>query len=434
MSDYMENKVDDISLEELREILASKGLDIKEPAREAKELKAEKDIETKIVKKSTSKTTEPVFELALVNYPDFVIRRSTAKTEKFAVIMVSQNAYYIKTVKNGKEERETLDRSKYAAFTSGMKEMEMPEDFWFDTLCAGVGFYDAIMGILAQEVARKAITGGYFIKRRSNRYDGYPHIDEYDVQMYRDIPNLLKAFPGKDFGIECNFYKTMCDKFGLENVKDFIKERERSLVACNMSARHFVELLTDYDFKYESFKQYMLYDSVRLGYADDMWEFSTDWKDTLSMQRDLYGKIKNKYPKHLQEFHQQLAYKCRLHRQEIDKVKFKKRSEDTGRFEATIGEYIFIAPKDPQDFYDEATEMNNCLASYVNRYANGEDYIIFMRKKDTPDESLVTIELDLDGRLSQAYQSCNRRVTGEQKEAIDKWLAQVVAPTITKAA
>lgn len=53
-----------------------------------------------------------------------------------------------------------------------------------------------------------------------------------------------------------------------------------------------------------------------------------------------------------------------------------------------------------------------------------------MRKEETPDESLVTIELGLDGSLYQAYQACNRKVTADQKDAIDKWLEKVVMPAI----
>ena len=78
----------EISLDDLRAVLESKGLDIKELAQEAKELKAETDLEEKIVKTATRpQTSKPVFELALVNYPDFVIRRSTAKTEKFLTLL-----------------------------------------------------------------------------------------------------------------------------------------------------------------------------------------------------------------------------------------------------------------------------------------------------------------------------------------------------------
>ena len=129
-----------------------------------------------------------------------------------------------------------------------------------------------------------------------------------------------------------------------------------------------------------------------------------------------------------------MTYKQELYEAEINEKKFAQQSEKTSKFEAKIDDFIFVAPKIPQDFYDEATEMHNCLAGYVERYANGEDHIIFMRHKKDPEKSLVTIELSLDGQLLQAYQASNRKVTAEQKSIIDRWLDKTVAPAMTKIA
>ena len=248
--------------------------------------------------------------------------------------------------------------------------------------------------------------------------------------MYASIPNVLKAFPGRDFAVEWENIKALVDKFGLENTRDLIRERDISLVTDCLCG---IRTILEYDFKYESFKQYVLYDSVRMGFADNTWNFIRHWKDTLDMQKDLYGKVKEKYPKHLLEFHEQLAYKMRLHEAEINAKKFEAHAKETVRFEAEHGGYVFIAPKTPQDFYDEATAMNNCLAGYVRRYADGEDHIMFMRDKRDPEKSLVTIELDLNGNLTQAYQACNQRVTDTQRRAIEIWLEKSVRPMVVPA-
>ncbi len=421
-----------ISIEDLRALLAAKGLDIKALAKEAQELKMEKKVEEVApVKKAT--TADPVFELALANYPDFVIRRSTAKTERLLVIMPSQDSYYIKTVKDGKEEKKALDRKSYSAFTSGMPDIALPEDFWMDEVVAGVDHYDWMTRLLRDEPFRKAIVGRYFIKRNAS---AYAWNDERD--MYEQIPNVLKAFPGKDLRPDWRGIKHILDKFGLENARDFVKEREVSLLSggLRIPTGYLREngMLEKYDFKYSSFKEYVLYDSVRMGYGDDSYHFFSTWEDTLGMQIRVYGKIKEKYPEHLAELHNQLAYKCRIMKQEIDERLFAERAEKASRLEARIGDYVFIAPKKPQDFYDEATAQANCLASYVGRYADGEDYIIFMRKADAPEASLVTIELDLDGGLRQAYQERNRRVTASQQEVIDRWLETTVRKELEAAA
>jgi hypothetical protein len=420
-----------ISLDELRAVLESKGLDIKELAKEAKGLKSapQSVVESKQVNRPKR---APVFELALVNYPDFVIRKSTSKTEKMLVFMVSQDSYYIKTIKNGFEEIEPLDEDNYSKFTSGMTDMYLPEDFWLKRIMSGKVFFNAIMRELSLSGTKKAILGKYYFQNNINKDGDFAYSIEMREKMYSKIPYLLKC---KDFKQEYiwdweAFYDIM-EKFGLDNARVFIKELGNSLVHVD-SCYTLKYLLDEYEFDFTSFKDYVLYDSVRLGYAMSFSQFIYTWKDTLSMQEQLWGKVKDKYPEHLSDFHNQLSYKCLLMKREGYKTQIVNRAKKASVLEATIGDYTFIIPKQPQDFYDEATAMSNCLASYVDKYATGKDYIVFMRHKDTPEKSLVTIEISLNGNLIQAYQERNTNVTERQLNAINAWLTKVVKPNIRK--
>ena len=418
-----------ISLDELRAVLESKGLDIKELAREAKELKTTPQIVSE--SKPVNKTKQvPVFELALVNYPDFVIRRSTAKTEKMMVFMVSQDSYYIKSVKNGFEEVEPLDEEIYSRFTAGMEDIKLPDNFWIEKIISGKSFFNSLMRMLDLNNTRKAIVGGYYIHNTIyNSGDFNYQIDDLEM-MYSKIPYLVKSeYFKKEYIWSWRSLYNIQEKFGLDNARIFMKELSNSLV--NFENVYTTEyLLSSYEFNFTAFKDYVLYDSVRLGFAMSFAQFIRTWKDTLDMQEKLWGKIKNKYPEHLLELHNQLSYKCLLMQREGYKTQVVNRVKKASKLEATIGDYVFLIPKEPQDFYDEATSMSNCLASYVDRYASGNDYIVFMRNKDTPDKSLVTIELSLYGDLLQAYQERNTRITETQKNAINTWLAKVVKPVI----
>ncbi len=426
------DELEGVSLEEIRELLKTKGLDIRELAAEAKALKAEGDLE-KTVKKSTkvATTNDPVFELALANYPDFVVRRSTARTEKLLVIMPSQNVYYIKTIKNGVENKEQLTKKLFTQFTQGMKEIDLPDDFWIHNIEGSAWWYDHVMDILNYPSIRKAISGRYY-------YPGIDAIYQYNAAL-TEIESLFRAFPEKSEVLTRNYQvvKMFIDEFGYENTKDYMRESEISLVNEEDIFTYNLQYLfrVGCSFKYNSFKEYMLYMSVRFGYGDRLNSFCSEWRDILDMQQQLYrGKIKEKYPDNFSDYHNQLAYKCRLHRQEIDKEAFERRYPEASRFEAKIKEYAFIAPKEPQDFYDEATAQSNCLASYVTTYAKGTDYIFFMRLAKEPEKSLVTIELDLDGTLKQAYRAYNKPVSVEEREVINKWLETVVKPALSNAA
>ena len=62
--------------------------------------------------------------------------------------------------------------------------------------------------------------------------------------------------------------------------------------------------------------------------------------------------------------------------------------------------------------------QNNCVASYIDRVINGECHILFLRKKDRPSDSLVTIEVR-DNHIVQARRRFNDPVTPEDQVAID---------------
>ena len=88
-------------------IMEEYGLDIKDLAKIAKALQGiSADKPEKVTKSVTTSIAK--WELALCNYPDFAIKRTTAKTEQLLVIMPSCGGYYIKYNKNGQEISEPL--------------------------------------------------------------------------------------------------------------------------------------------------------------------------------------------------------------------------------------------------------------------------------------------------------------------------------------
>lgn len=88
--------------------------------------------------------------------------------------------------------------------------------------------------------------------------------------------------------------------------------------------------------------------------------------------------------------------------------------------EKSFDKYVFIYPDCVQDVKDEAVSMNNCVASYIDSIIRGECHIMFLRLKDSPKESLVTIEVR-NNKIVQALQKYNAPLTDEQQEAVNKW-------------
>jgi hypothetical protein len=118
-------------------------------------------------------------------------------------------------------------------------------------------------------------------------------------------------------------------------------------------------------------------------------------------------------------------------KEQIDTIKMAEMVKIAQLYQGTSGKYVFIAPTCKQDFLDEAQMQQNCLASYVNKFVDGDCIIMFMRNKKEPTQSLVTIEIRKDDegnytKINQRYQARNRVCTSEQNEAIDKWLKRAI--------
>ena len=86
-------------------------------------------------------------------------------------------------------------------------------------------------------------------------------------------------------------------------------------------------------------------------------------------------------------------------------------------YEIEYKDYIFIYPKSAEEIRAEGKNNHNCVATYINKVIKGQCDILFLRKKNEPNKSLVTIEVR-NGQIVQARRVCNSNVTEEDKEAI----------------
>lgn len=100
--------------------------------------------------------------------------------------------------------------------------------------------------------------------------------------------------------------------------------------------------------------------------------------------------------------------------------------EDTKGLSST---FTIVAPKTANDIVDEANQQHNCVASYIDRVANGNTHILFLRERTNPEKSLVTVQVTKEswGELviKQAYQAFNMPITEDQKEFLDKWVKRI---------
>ena len=263
-----------------------------------------------------------------------------------------------------------------------------------------------------------------------NKVKDYPNLEQffsagiYNASQYleysiTDIPkSLIKLYKSGSISILDNevieIYKGNLDICNLAYNLNYSTLRDEDLYSLLFEYKSFFDLITYYRYNAKSLLQYLDY---LITYEALSFRVIIELKDYARMMNKISSKF-DKYPKHFLTTH---AIACRNYkrlRESFDESKFLTRINKD--MEVTFGRYCFIYPKSTQEIKDEAVSQNNCVSSYIKDVINGECDILFLRKKDNPAKSLVTIEVR-NGQIVQAKRKFNYDCTKEQEEVINRW-------------
>lgn len=98
--------------------------------------------------------------------------------------------------------------------------------------------------------------------------------------------------------------------------------------------------------------------------------------------------------------------------------------EKLSKYEYEDNRLIVVTPKNPEDLINEGRNNRNCVASYLNNYSKGKEEIFFIRKKDSPEKSYITIQTFGGGEsVGQAFYACNMPITNpDDNKFINEWV------------
>lgn len=422
----------EITLEQIQAALKATNteVNIKDLAKIAKALQNGEIDKTE----KKSKTTGTTWTVEMEKYPDFAIRRKTAKTSQLLVIMPSCEGYYIKYNAGNNEVVDELTEDNYCKFTASMPEITLGDDMWIKTIRGGKKFFYRFNQAIHSEIYCEMLRNKCAINYEDLYFNCSNRLKDANINNYSKYPTLFKKYYNNDLICKrlldnSKFTEIIIKKFGLNNVYDFCEAQERSLVSqssrygngCIYNSYNLTEFLQNYEFHYAEWKDYILYQSVRMGYGKNMDYFFQDWSDTLDMQTQIYGKVKDKYPADLPLLHNQLSYKRILYQDIIDEKGFERNKEKLSKYNMKVKDFIFRCPENKQDMIDEATQQANCLAGYTSHFASGKCEIFFMRHAKTPDESYITIETK-DGEIRQIFYAHNRTVSQADRDVAELWM------------
>lgn len=170
-------------------------------------------------------------------------------------------------------------------------------------------------------------------------------------------------------------------------------------------------------FGYNGKSLFLYIDRIVTLEAYELIQMLRDFEDTINMSSRISTRY-DKYPRNLATTHMIVIRNYNRFKEKYDEMAFQKRLDPT--FAWSYKGYLVRVPQSTQDIKDEAAQQNNCVASYINRVICGECQIVFLRDKQMPDKSLVTLEVRGD-RVVQAKQQYNQEPTPEQWDIIHKY-------------
>ena len=151
--------------------------------------------------------------------------------------------------------------------------------------------------------------------------------------------------------------------------------------------------------------------------AIDVYRSSRLLSDYSNIQKILRKKYR-KYPKFLQSVHDITVANFNIYKIKYEEELFQKRIDLN--LEYQNGEYSMIYPKSTEEVKSEGIELAHCVKIYIDEILSGTTNILFLRKTDEPDKSLVTIEIR-NGILVQAEGIYRRSPNESEEEFIEKY-------------
>lgn len=181
--------------------------------------------------------------------------------------------------------------------------------------------------------------------------------------------------------------------------------------------------IDDFNLDFKRFLTYIFRDLYAQGIDEIDASILSTYNDCLNIQKQIYGKVKEKYPEHLKECHDKVTLIYNLNLQYFKEQKVKKLKVHNKELEISGKTYSIIAAKTSEDLISEGINLHHCVGSYVDKVNDGDCSIFFLRKTDELDTSLITIEV-VDDKVLQVRGLCERRMDNKERNFLNRWVKE----------
>lgn len=404
-----------------------------------------------------SKPTEYTFSLIFDNGSDFIIQRDTSRGIKRQLCFIaSDNLLFIRDPKSKKDSPIT-SKTQIENFLQNDSSLQQIGEFknkYFQ--CSYIdNFSYRLLNLHSKiyetfrQLVKYGINPDEYIS--TSNYNKNRELDQLNNLDFNKLSKIIKICQDdkvlldrkdKEYNKQLNtdfvtFLYSIYDKYSIDYVRLFLDIYNNSdsrvepyindYVEDDLKVyyvwRRFNNLLENYNLDFRRFCTYLFQDLYSQGIPEIDNRILELYDDTLSMQVNIYGKVKEKYPEHLKEFHDRACLIFNLNEEYFREQKILQLKEHNKNLEFSNKEYIIVCAKTSQDLIEEGINLHHCVGSYVNKVNRGDCSIFFLRKAEEPDTSLITIEV-IDDEVLQVRGLCERLMDDEERNFFNKWLKE----------
>lgn len=372
--------------------------------------------------------TEYCFTLEYENDSDFIIKRTTPRSEKLLVVLVSQGQIYIKdnkanTIEKVEDIKQVRNFKKGLAHTIPFVKLQW-SPFAFE--CSD------FKRLLSDTDVCKEL-----MNRKLNPFTDDALFYDYrrDKERFNDKFERVKALQLLKPDIKISSCNTALENMRKANITynqikdnlDLLNEFSYDSFEYFMSHHNAHRVFDTYKCDFKALFTWLLYTMKyrnRMCFESTYWGLSFnvgDYIDYLEMQYQMYGKCKEKYPENwLTEKHimnQKHKDWKRLQTNNVFKL-HQENLRDKVSYENDF--FKVVTPITNADILDEAEQQRHCVASYIDRIVKGETNIVFIREKLDLDASLLTVEIR-DNKICQVRGFQNRPYNKIEYDFMKEW-------------
>lgn len=387
------------------------------------------------------------FSLIFDNGSDFIVERSTSRNIKRQLCFIAdKNLLFIRDPKTNVDKAVTGERQIKDFFNEEFNHsLKFKNEFFNRTKFSE--FCSVIYELHSEKpnIRRNFIKYGYNPSDYlNNRYysSTLEALDDIDFNKTLKIVRIIQEYYdelhkkneeeiNQDFIL---FLIRIMDIFSIDYVKMFLEiyTAYDATLELHISAYErfhftgvykfavFEKLLQDFNLDFKRFCTYLFRDLYSEGISNIDESILEEYYDCLNMQKEMYGKIKEKYPEHFKETHDKTVLVYNLNLQYFREKKVEQLTIHNKALEFSNKDYSIIVAKTSQDLINEGINLHHCVGSYVKKVQNGECSIFFLRKTDALDTSLITIEV-VNDEVLQIRGLCERLMDSAERKFVNKW-------------